>query len=466
MKLVRSRSGWAWGLIGMAVMAMSVPAAEAQTSKMPSSLRYGTGYLDVPVASVLPHMSVLGTFSGFYVDVDGTTITPAQDGWFFDGSAALGLFDRVEIGTTLQSFNDSDEGGNMWGAFGRLAVLRPEDQGIGLAGGVRWVSAPTFDDPTLNFQPPRLGFPDRRFYEENTGVNTELTFYGVSSLFLRGLESRFLPEYDVTVSVGYGNGMFLEGRRLDFYQHATSNGWFVGGAGHLQVAQNTLLNLMGEWNGFDVNLGAQLDLGGFRVGGHVLGANYWTDVGIYRTPKLGFLASACLDLSGAAGLLCRPELMARMVPDTIRLPAPPADTVIVTRDVTPPLPTGQPAAICLATGEEIQVLVSAQGDTLVGPQRVAIQTLRPGVVFAGTYAQGRDWYTADQPVTFEQFEYLRSGGEISLACADIMRVGEFMGVPLFAMRTATRPFETLYVPVRPGVWQAYQTGLPAVRGND
>ena len=26
-------------------------------------------------------------------------------------------------------------------------------------------------------------------------------------------------------------------------------------------------------------------------------------------------------------------------------------------------------------------------------------------------------------------------------------------------------FQTLYVPVRPGFWQAYQTGLPQTRGN-
>jgi hypothetical protein len=38
-----------------------------------------------------------------------------------------------------------------------------------------------------------------------------------------------------------------------------------------------------------------------------------------------------------------------------------------------------------------------------------------------------------------------------------------MGVPLFA-NTGKRPepYERLYVPVRPGVWQAYQTDLAAV----
>ena len=55
--------------------------------------------------------------------------------------------------------------------------------------------------------------------------------------------------------------------------------------------------------------------------------------------------------------------------------------------------------------------------------------------------------------------------EVSLDCPNIMRVGEHMGVPLFVMRNAERPFEMLYVPVRPGVWQAYQTGLQRTRGD-
>jgi hypothetical protein len=456
-------------LVGAATLVV-VGTGSGQTTKMPSTLRYGSGYLDVPMASVLPHLAVTGTASGFRVDVEQTAITPAESAWFYDGSVAIGLFDRVEVGTTLQSFNDATSGGNMWGGFGRVAILRPRDQGLGIAGGVQWVSGPDYGDPTRNHQSPRLGFPDPRFYEENSGVQTELTLYGVTSVFLRGLPTPILPDYDVTISIGYGNGMFLEGNRLDFYDHASSRGWFVGGAGHLSITETALLHIIGEWNGFDVNMGAQLDLGGFRVGGHVLGANYWTDVGAFRSPKLGLLASACLDFSGGSPR-CQPELMARALPDTIRLPAPPPDTVIVTREVqvpapAPPLPTGTATSICLATGEVIQVLVTAQGDTLVGPARTSIRTLRPGVVFAGTYAQGREWFVSDQSIAFEQRQYNKSGSEVRLECPSITRAGEYMGVPLFVQNGAARPFETIYLPVRPGVWQAYQAGLQRTRGND
>ena len=136
----------------------------------------------------------------------------------------------------------------------------------------------------------------------------------------------------------------------------------------------------------------------------------------------------------------RPRLIPRQMPDTIRLPAPPPDTVTITREVAPPLPTGTATSMCLATGETIQVLVTAQGDTLVGPARTSIRALRQaGVVFAGDYAQGRAWFEQDQQITFEEASYQKFGGEIRLECPDIMRVGEFQGVPLFARRDAERP---------------------------
>ncbi len=153
----------------------------------------------------------------------------------------------------------------------------------------------------------------------------------------------------------------------------------------------------------------------------------------------------------------------REVETFVELPAPPPDTVIVTREVAPPTPQGTPTQICIATGENVTVYLTPQGDTLVGPNRVSVASLGPGVAFAGEYAAGRPWFQSDAPIQFEEREYVQSGGEVGLDCANIMRVGDFDGVPLFADVGAQSPYETLYVPVRPGVWQAYQTDLAAVR---
>lgn len=65
MKTVRSNSAWLSGLMGVALTLSAVQVVEAQNTNMPNTLRYGTGYLDVPVASVLPHLAISGTFSGF-----------------------------------------------------------------------------------------------------------------------------------------------------------------------------------------------------------------------------------------------------------------------------------------------------------------------------------------------------------------------------------------------------------------
>ncbi len=466
MKMARSLTGWFAVLL--AVVVGSVGPIEAQTvrdndrekTKMPSTLRYGSGYLDVPSATVLPHLAITGTYSGWVLNYAGA---PEQDGNFFgDGSVAIGLGDWVEIGGTFQSFNDSNAGGTMAGAFGKLALLRPQRQGLGLAIGARYVSEPSFDDG-LSTQPTRYGAPHQGLYDgaEGNDVSTALSPYVVATADVAGLD--FGPEHDYTFSIGYGTGAFRDGRQLDFYSNASSSGFFAGAGVHMGLGTNTLLNIMGEWNGFDVNVGAQLDFSGIRVGGFVLGSNYLEAQSIPRSAKWGFLVSAAL--CPAQGGLCKPGLLEKASPDTVRLPAPPPDTVRMNVEVAPELPTGTPATLCLATGESASVMVTAQNDTLVGPNRVSVRTLRPGVVFAGTYAEGMDFFESDEDIEFEDRGYSKSGGEVSQNCNSIMRVGEHMGVPLFADSGASSPFETMYVPVRPGVWQAYQTGLQSTRGQ-
>ncbi len=442
-------------------------AVQAQSTQMPSTLRYGSGFLDVPVASVVPHLSLVTTFSGFWTSHDTEILTddlgvqvgerPFGGAFRSDASITLGLFNRLEVGATLQAFEDQADGGDLVGGFGRLSLVRLEDHGVALAVGARLLSSPDFGDGA-DRAPGRLGGADVRLRDPIAGrdVSTEVTAYAVASVTLRGLDSDALPRHDVTVSGGWGSGMFRGGDLLPWYEFADSEGWFGGVALHVALAEHRLLNLIGEWNGFDVNVGAQLDLGGLRLGAHVLGLNYTQDLSIYRSTKFGVLGSVALCLTELG--TCRPKLLERPPPDTIQLPAPPPDTVVVIRTVAPELPTGQPTEICLATGNTVEVTVTAQGDTLVGPARVSIESLRPGLVFAGTYARGRAFYEADESIAFGQAPYNKSGAPVRLACDRIVRVGEYMGVALFAIRGGERPAPTVYVPVSPGVWQAYDAG--------
>lgn len=140
------------------------------------------------------------------------------------------------------------------------------------------------------------------------------------------------------------------------------------------------------------------------------------------------------------------------------------DTVIVTREVAPPLPEGTTANVCLAHGQNVQVRVSAAGDTLVGPRRVRLVDLGPAVGFVGSYAAGTPWFVNDEAVTFERRPFRKFGQAEARDCQDIKIIGEYRGVNVFAAREASSPFQTLYVPVRPGVFQTYQSQVGRVRG--
>lgn len=446
--------------------------AASQTTNMPGTLRWGSGLLDVPVATVLPHLSVTGTYSGFGISVSerlvvtrsGSVIARGEpyEKWVSDGSIALGLFDRAEIGASIQHYDDPAEGGNLLGGFARISLLPSSVQGLDLAVGARYVTSPSFDPFEDEFRPNRFGYPDSRIVSDaDREFNSNLSPYVVVTAQMRGVEADFLPEHDVSLTAGWGSGLFSAGRSVEFYQVAGSGGIFAGSAVHFGMGEGKLLNVMAEFNGFDLNAGVQVDFGGIRAGAFALGLAY-DKYSTFRSRKFGVMGSVAF--CGVAGGLCKPRLAERPGPDTVALPAPPPDTVFMDRTVEPPLPTGTPATLCLATGAAVQVFVTAQQDTLVGPSRTSLADLRPALDFAGAYAGGQDWFTGDESLSLDDREYSKSGETVQLNCANIMQVGEHEGVPVFAERSQERPYDMVYVPVRPGVWQGYEHGLQRTRG--
>ena len=277
--------------------------------------------------------------------------------------------------------------------------------------------------------------------------------YLVATAVLPGFAAGPVP-YDVTLHLGWGGGLFSAGRELDFHQDASSGGIFAGAAAHFGLGGGRLLNLMADFNGFDANAGVQLDLAGVRLGAFALGLQH-DGTSTFRSRKFGVLASVAF--CGGRRALCRGER--KPAPDTVTLPAPPPATVIVVREAAPEVaeaPVGTRDSLCLATGIAVHVSTTAAGDTLLGPSWVSIADLRPGLVFAGSYAEGREWFMANEPVHFEDREYARTNGEVRLNCAHIVRVGEYGGVAVFADRSAERPFEIVHVPSRPGIWSTYR----------
>lgn len=140
------------------------------------------------------------------------------------------------------------------------------------------------------------------------------------------------------------------------------------------------------------------------------------------------------------------------------------DTITITREVEPPLPEGRLTNICLANGQNVEIRISPAGDTLVGPERVALSDLGPAIGFVGNYAGEETWFVEDETVTFENRAFSKFGQPASRDCRGMKIVGDANGVNLFAEVTGSSPFEVLYVPVRPGVFQSYQTQVGRVRG--
>jgi hypothetical protein len=445
-------------------------ARPSNTPTMPSTLRYGSGLLDIPVSSVLPHMSATATYSGFWVGLDRTLLVdaggntvgfgPAADEYHWDTSVGMGLFDRAEAGISLQSLRGGPNGGDVWGLFGRVRLWEPIDQGVGFAVGARWLTSPDFGDGD-RYVPSRLGFADRRMGRQFAD-GTNFTAYGVATAYLRGFDGGPLPQNDLTFTLGYGGGMFKQGASADFYGDGHANGWFYGTSLQLRTGAESLLSIMAEHNGFDVNVGAQLDFQGVRAGLNWLASNHAAPSGghasEYQKGKLGVILSVAI-CPDERGFRCRPRMMRRVEPDTVRIPAPPPDTVIVREATSSGPPPGEDIEICLSTGQNIALRVTAQGDTLVAPTFAPLQQLRPAMTFAGGYAAGAFWFDGNAVMTFEGVDFGQTPERFPMDCNQIARVGIHQGVPVFAALAADRPFVILFIPERPGLWARYERGI-------
>lgn len=145
----------------------------------------------------------------------------------------------------------------------------------------------------------------------------------------------------------------------------------------------------------------------------------------------------------------------------------PADTVTIIRTAARPATdtapresttsVTRPVMVCLATGQNVQVHVSAAGDTLVGPGRVPLVQLGPLLGFVGEYAASKAWFVHDQTITFDQRPFAKMGRPAARDCHSIRSVGDFDGVNLFADVDATAPVQVIYLPVQPGLFQEYRS---------
>jgi hypothetical protein len=106
---------------------------------------------------------------------------------------------------------------------------------------------------------------------------------------------------------------------------------------------------------------------------------------------------------------------------------------------------------------------TATGDTTVNGR--AFAQAYPGTT---GYAAGATWFINNEPITVMGRRYVKYGLPRVLGVNEVSRMGDYMGVPVFAEAGATGATEVIYLPVRPGCeFQPYQVDVKVggVRGD-
>ncbi len=274
MLIIRRRVTFA---LAFAALGSYVGTAGAQQS-YPQTLYWGAGLIDIPVAWVSPLSGDFAlNYSGKSFRKDpGLPKINYNDRLNSQLTFSVSLYGRAEIGIAAYSSNPE------WGAFGQAVVLSEEDfrnqPGLmrfvpSLAVGIRNVGPYSKIDrfgvgyslfPGNNVDPNYQHVPDTL----HQNFNTSNTIYGVAtkSFSLADLRRTF-PDVNLSLSLGYGNGLFSDDGRLgSAYATHKTGGLFGGVKVDMSPAPNTLLSLMAENNAWDYNIGASLDYRGLRAG--------------------------------------------------------------------------------------------------------------------------------------------------------------------------------------------------------
>lgn len=292
------------GMLALCAGLLVASVAHGQT-EFPQTLNWGSGLIDIPAAWVSP---VSGDFS---LNWSGKALqtSPAvpqyQSSLAATGAFQVSLLDHAEIGMSVLS-KDFEHG-----FYGQL-LLWDEQNYRGRTGSF----LPSLAIGMRNIGPydhiDRFGLGYQQTLNPGGGTapligvdsvhrsfSTGNTVYGVAtkSFSLADLRSSW-PDVGISLTVGYGNGLFQNHGTLatrDYAADATG-GLFYGIKTDFRPTPNTLLSVMAENNAWDFNVGTYVSYRGLRAGVAVteLGAGSPKFVAsdpasaLYRYTKLNF----------------------------------------------------------------------------------------------------------------------------------------------------------------------------------
>lgn len=246
----------ATGLTTLAVLALVIVCQPARAQRpapehavFGHTLMQGSGYIVTPHAMVAPSSLFL---TGTAIAPEGfqhTTATPKQSYTVTRLAGGLTLARFLEVGAYFGSKNGP-------GLFGKLQLVRQAGVFPSLAVGVQNLT-------TANNG--RYGIEDD-FYD---GIEDAATIYGVFT-YVAGPGGKNVPSW-VTISAGWGTGLFFEDNpQID--DDARSVGLFGAVSFDFLAGENTFIRVMGEWDGYDVNVGALANLSGMELSVGILSA--------------------------------------------------------------------------------------------------------------------------------------------------------------------------------------------------
>ena len=308
MRMNRRPIAWGAALMALAMVAGGARRAGAQQT-YPQTLYWGAGLMDIPVAWVAPVSGDFAlAFSGqtFHSAVASPQLA-ALDGFNTNGALSLSLWSRVELGFSIYSNNPE------WGFFANGLILNEEHYRVktgashwipSFAIGVRNVGPYTHVDRyTIGYElfPAASGSGSAVIHEPDSlhqNFKTGGTVYGVvTKSFTMNEVKDGWGKTNLSVSLGYGNGLFSnDGGLGKAYSTQSTGGIFGGFKVDLYPSPSTVLSFMLEQNAWQWNVGGSFNWRGIRTG------LYWMNVApgaadtgvagqLYNYSKIAFTVS-------------------------------------------------------------------------------------------------------------------------------------------------------------------------------
>jgi hypothetical protein len=210
-------------------------------------------------------------------------------------------------------------------------------------------------------------------------------------------------------------------------------------------------------------VGAGVDL--FPIGG---GLGLFGEAAVH-----GYRSPAWVAGNASKGLTFTPRVVLGLKAGFGNLLPPPPPPVVA--PPPPPPPPPPPATdptreirVCVVTPAGQLQEVTARYNTTTGDTTANNQPFRTAYPAGAQYAANATWYINNEGITVMDRRYVKYGLPRVLGVNEVTRVGEYMGVPVFAEAGRTGAPEVLYVPVRTGCeFQPYQTEIKTggVRGE-